>query len=181
MQITKTWLIPAAVAALIITGGTALACNGGFGGHGARHGGPHAMGEGHFAGGFGAQTFGLRAAYRVSDPSDQQRAELDKVFAAAQDSAYEKLKGWRVDRRALRDALRNGADPATIKPLADKAGQHVAEIIVMRAETRAEVSAVLTPEQRTELEKMSRHRSFRGFDRRTSSDPMQAEPQSQRL
>lgn len=51
------------------------------------------------------------------------------------------LQGWRVDRRALRDALRNGADPAAIKPLADKAGQHVAEMIVMRAETRAKISA----------------------------------------
>ncbi len=40
MQIKKTWLIPAAAAALIVTGGTALACNGGFGG--GQHGSPTA-------------------------------------------------------------------------------------------------------------------------------------------
>jgi Spy/CpxP family protein refolding chaperone len=177
MQIKKTWLIPAAAAALIITGGTALACNAGFGGYGGQHGRPHGMHEG----AFGSHRAGLRAAYRVSGLTGQQRAELDKVFDAAQDSTYEKMRSWRTDRRALRDALRSGADTATIEPLADKAGQHVAEMIVMRAETRAKVNAVLTPEQRTELKQMSRRGRHPGFDGRTAFDHSQTQPRAQGL
>ncbi len=132
-------------------------------------------------GAFGGHRAGLRAAYRVSGLTDQQRSNLDKVFDAAQDSAYEKMKSWRTDRRALREALRNGADPATIKPLADKAGQHVAEMIVMRAETRAKVNGVLTPEQQTELKQMSRRGRHPGFDGRTSFNPSQTQPRAQGL
>ncbi len=173
MQTKKAWLIPAAAAALIITGGTALACNAGFGGYGGHHESHHGMHAGRFHGEGGG---GPRTVYRVSKLTEQQRAELDKVLDAAQDTAYEKMKAWRTDRRALRDALRNGADPATIEPLADKAGQHLAEMIVMRAETRAKVNAVLTPEQRDELQKMSqRHR-----DGRTAVHPSQTKPPVER-
>lgn len=151
MQSKKRWLIPAAVAALIITGGSAVAC--GHGNNDGSRGGRHSMQSSHF-GGHGGQ---LRGAYRVSNLSDQQRNALDKIFDATQDQKYEKMKSWRSDRRALREAMRSGADAATIKPLADKAGQHMAEMIVMRAETRAKVYAVLTPEQRTQLAQMSQH------------------------
>ncbi len=154
MQSKKRWLIPAAAAALIISGGTALAY-GGYGPHDGQRCAQHSRSHGGHMGGQMGGQMGMRGAYRVSNLSDQQRAELDKVFDAAHDATYAKMKSWRTERRALRDAMRKGADPATIKPLAEKAGQHMAEMIVMRAETRAKVNAVLTPAQRAELQTLA--------------------------
>lgn len=149
----KHWLIPAAVAALIATGGTAVACSGYGGLDGYRSGHHRSMQHQGFRGHGHGQR--LHAAYRVSDLTDAQRTQLDKVFDAAQDARYESMKRWRDGRRALREAMRSGADSATVRPLAEKAGQHMAELIVLRADARARVHAILTPAQRNELKQMA--------------------------
>ena len=106
-----------------------------------------------------------KAAYRVDGLTDQQRKQLDALFDANQDAMYAKMKSWRADSRALREAMRNNADAATIKPLAQKEGEHVAEMIVQRAELRSKIDAVLTPEQRKQLAQMSQRAPRNDDDR----------------
>ncbi len=143
MNFNKRWIAPVAGLALIVAAGSALAC----GSHGGHNGGP--MGASFH------ERMPYKAAYRVDGLTDQQRKQLDALFDANQDAMYAKMKSWRNDSRALREAMRNNADAATIKPLAQKEGDHVAEMIVQRAELRSKIDAVLTPEQRKQLEQMS--------------------------
>ena len=155
MNLKKRWVIPALGAALLTVGGTALASVGadGCGGHRYHHSGHHG---GHH--GYGAMS----ALMHLKGITDQQRTELRKVFDEARDTRYAKMKEWRTDRRALHDAMRKGAAPEVIKPLAQKRGEQVAEMIMLRAETRAKVDAILTDAQRQQLEKMKSLRHGHG-------------------
>lgn len=143
MKMNKRWIAPVVGAVMVATAGTALACSS----HGGRDGGP--MGASFH------ERMPYKSVYRVDGLTDKQREKLDALFDANQDAMYTKMKSWRKDSRELHDAIRNNADAATIKPLAQKEGDHVAEMIVQRAELRTKIDAILTPEQRKQLADMS--------------------------
>lgn len=99
----------------------------------------------------------LGAAYRLDDLSAEQRKQLD----ALRDTVRMQMDQWRDDRRALRDALSEGADVDKIRPLAEKQGQHVTAMILQQAETRAALNKILTEAQRDKLDELARDKSRR--------------------
>ena len=133
MQTRKRWLITSLAAMLIVASG-AVAAFGGWNGHHG-HGFTHDV-------------------YRLTNLTAQQKTGIQKVIDASHDAAYARMKNWRDDRRALYKALETGAALATIRPLAEKAGQQLTATIMARAETRAKIDAILTPKQRQQLEKL---------------------------
>lgn len=101
----------------------------------------------------------LGAAYRLDDLSAEQRQQLD----ALRDTLRARMGQWRDDRRALRDALNDGADMDKIRPLAERQGQHVTAMILQKVETRAALNDILTEEQRNKLAEIARNKSKRFY------------------
>jgi Spy/CpxP family protein refolding chaperone len=123
---------------------------------------------GHFGKGHGHCRAGGPAAavMQLQDLTDEQRDSLEALHDARADALYALRKEARADRRALRRAMRDGADLETIRPLAEKMGQHRTAMILWRAESRAAVAEVLTEEQRQELAELRRERRGHGFHHR---------------
>lgn len=148
-SINKRVAIIGLSALLITSAGTALA----FGGH-----------KGHFGGcekGKGLSP--MAAITQLDDLSSEQRDQLKDVRSSAREAMRDLRDEMQDNRSDLRDAMSDNADLETIRPLAEKQGDQVARMIMLRAEIRGKVDEILTPEQREELEDM---RSWgKGFGR----------------
>lgn len=126
-------LMAVTLAGLLAAGSTAaLAC----GGHGGKYG----------ADGFGP----MRAIYQLDNLSDAQRKQLDGL----RDQQRKEFEQTRNERRELHDAMANATDAKTLRPLAEKQGKLVTEMIMKRQAMRGEVEKILTPEQRSQLKEM---------------------------
>lgn len=132
MQKKRRWPMALAGLAFVSMAGTALA----FGGH-------HGKG--------GCDRNAMRAVYEVEGLTDAQKEKLE-ALRDQQREAFRTLRdASRDDRRALRDAMERGASLDEVRPLAEKQGKHVTEMIMLRAEMRQKLNAILTPEQQKQL------------------------------
>jgi Spy/CpxP family protein refolding chaperone len=103
-------------------------------------------GEGpHGHGGFGP----VGAAYHLDNLTADQRKQLDDL----RDKQRKAFEQSRDEHQALRKQIWETTDPKALRPLADKEGKFVADMIMQRAETRTAVEKILTPEQREQLKK----------------------------
>lgn len=129
---------------LLLSGtGAALAYGGGhFGKDDCRHSG-------------GAAMHGLK---RLDNLSDEQRDQIKGIMRGQRDVMRDRMTDMRDSRMALRDAMQKGADEATLRPMAEKQGAMVTEMIMARAKVRNQIQAVLTEEQRQQLEQMRNER-----------------------
>ncbi len=112
----------------------------------------------HGARGGGGERFVERMAERL-DLDDEQLASVRAV-----------VDEHRAEQRALRDQLREGRalirelsaddayDEEELRALAETHGDAQAELIVLKAKMRSEISAVLTDEQRAQLAEMGERR-----------------------
>ncbi|MCK9531318.1 MAG: Spy/CpxP family protein refolding chaperone [Gammaproteobacteria bacterium] len=89
----------------------------------------------------------MGAVYRLDDLTAEQKTKL----RALRDQARKQQAAWREDRQALHDAFLDGADAKALRPLAEKQGRNVTEGIMLRAEHRAAINAILTDAQRAQL------------------------------
>jgi Spy/CpxP family protein refolding chaperone len=94
--------------------------------------------------------------------TDEQRAQLRTLFTEQRDAMSEKRDAMRENRKALREAIAKGATTEEIRPLADKQGEQIAEMIMAKAEMRQKMATILTEEQMKELqdsrsERMGKH------------------------
>jgi len=121
------------LAGLLAAGSTAaFAC----GGHGGK---------------FGPDGYGpMRAIYHLDNLSDDQRKQLDGL----RDKQRKEFEQTRNERRELHDAMAKATDAKTLRPLAEKQGKLVTEMIMKRQEMRSEVEKILTPEQRSQLQEI---------------------------
>lgn len=143
MKPKSRWLIPVLGGVLLIAGSTAFACGG--------------ADRGMMKGGR-SEHMAARAVYQLDDLSAEQRDKLDALFDAQRDTMRARMDAQREDRHALRDALQADADPQTIRPLAKRMGEHMAEMIVLRAEQRQKLNAILTEAQQKQLTGLQRGR-----------------------
>ncbi|MGE0081640.1 MAG: Spy/CpxP family protein refolding chaperone [Thiohalomonadaceae bacterium] len=90
----------------------------------------------------------MGAVYRLDDLTPEQKAKLKAV----RDKVRAQQNAWREDRQALHDAFLEGADAKTLRPLAEKQGKRVTERIMLRAQVRDEINAILTDAQRERLD-----------------------------
>ena len=122
-----------------------------------------AFGEGRHHGGgsfgFGPGPERIERMAGKLDLSDEQRDAIRAIADKARPSFREYGDSLRDNREKLRElAQADDADQAAIRALADAQGDTMADMIVLRTDLMREVRAVLTPEQREELEnKRSRH------------------------
>jgi Spy/CpxP family protein refolding chaperone len=91
---------------------------------------------------------------QLTDLTDEQKSQLREIRKEAR-GAMRSLRDDLHDNRAdLRDAMIDNADLQTVRKLAEKQGDQVTRMIVLRAEIRNKVNSVLTAEQREELESL---------------------------
>ncbi|GMR22568.1 MAG: hypothetical protein BMS9Abin37_0927 [Acidobacteriota bacterium] len=86
-----------------------------------------------------------RAILRELDLSEDQR---EQMRALRQGTSRDTFKRSRERRRALNEAVDNGADEATIRQLAFDFGEAEGDAAVERARMHAQMMEILTPEQR---------------------------------
>lgn len=100
----------------------------------------------------------MAAVYRLDDLTPEQKSRL----RALRDEGRKQQAVWREDRQALHDAFLDGADAKTLRPLAEKQGRNVTERIMLRAEHRAAVDAILTDAQHAKLRDMAAQNPRKG-------------------
>lgn len=112
-----------------------------FGGSHERHGGcdhGDAMGP-------------MERIYRLNDLSDEQKSQLRTIRNETRSALREIRDDMQEARDELRDSMFEGKDLETIRGLAQKQGEQVTKMIVLRAETRQKIRAILTEEQQQRL------------------------------
>ena len=149
-------LMVAALVAGMTAGGVGLAqagdhrgSNGDGGKHGYHHGSHHDMEHG---GKHGGKMLGR--ALRKLDLSDEQKAQLKEVREAAQNESKPLRDTMHDQRRAEREALAAGADEKTLKKLARDSADTRVELMLHGREVRERMMAVLTAEQKQQLQEM---------------------------
>lgn len=127
-------------ALLITSAGSALA----FGGPKGHHGG---CDKGHGRSPMAALT-------QLDDLSGEQKTALKEIRSSARAAMRDLRDDMQDNRSDLRDAMQENASMETLRQLAQKQGDQVARMIVLRAEIRNQVNAVLTDAQREQLAEM---------------------------
>lgn len=131
----KTLLLAGALAA---TGG-AMAFGGGHHGMGGKecdHGGP-----------------GMGPITQLEGITDEQRDQLEQLRDEQREAGRTLRDEMRQNRQALRKATQEGAAD-TVASLARKQGDLVEQMVLQHFQMQQKVNAILTEEQRQELEKL---------------------------
>jgi protein CpxP len=128
------------LSALLISGaGSALA----FGGHKGHHGCDR-----------GGSPSPMAALTQLEDLTDEQKDQLREIRSMARDAMRKARNEMRDNREELHDAMIDNADLETIRGLAEKQGDHITRMIVLRAEIRGKIDSVLTEDQQKQLSDM---------------------------
>ncbi|MBI3665962.1 MAG: Spy/CpxP family protein refolding chaperone [Acidobacteria bacterium] len=108
----------------------------------------------------------LRLASVVLNLSDDQTNQIRTIVQQQMQTAKPLLQQAQQNHQAIRQAIESGqSDTTALLPLADRVGKTASQLALVRAETAAEIYAVLTPEQRQKAAKL--HNFFRdGFRRK---------------
>ena len=86
-----------------------------------------------------------RLAQRL-DLTDEQQAQVREIKEASREKHEALREKMQNNREAMREAIQSD-NTASIRSLADQKGDLVAEMSVLKANDRAKIRAVLTPEQ----------------------------------
>ena len=93
---------------------------------------------------------------RLDSLSDEQKTQLTQIRRDTRDAMRELRNEMRSNKDSLRDSMADNATIENIRTLANKQGEMVAKMIVLRAETKEKIRSVLTDEQRVQLDAMPR-------------------------
>ncbi|CAH1386673.1 Spy/CpxP family protein refolding chaperone [Candidatus Nitrotoga sp. M5] len=94
---------------------------------------------------------------------DDQRTQIEAIMEASKQQISDQRDKMQANREQLKSLTKQSPfDEAAVRTVADAQGDLNADMIVLRAQQRAKINAILTDEQRAELEDMSgkkrRHR-----------------------
>ena len=93
--------------------------------------------------------------YEALDLSTEQRQAIEAIQANYRPQLQALRENSRDSRRALRDTTPDASDYATVVAEASQAAaEHASQLVLLTAELRREVHAVLTPEQQEKALKM---------------------------
>lgn len=94
------------------------------------------------------------------------QAQQDQIFKIRHDQAqafYDQHKALKEARKSLREVtMADSFDQAKAQQASESLGKAEAQIALLRAQTQAQVRAVLTPEQRQQLADQRTHRRGHG-------------------
>lgn len=100
---------------------------------------------------------GMALITQLDGLTDEQRSQLKQLRETQRESGRALHDEMRQNRRALRKAMQDGS-AETVAPLARKQGDLVEQMILRRFQMKEKVNAVLTQEQRQELQKLRAER-----------------------
>jgi Spy/CpxP family protein refolding chaperone len=89
---------------------------------------------------------------RLNDLSDEQKTQLQQIRKESRTALRDLRDQMRDTKDELRDAMSGQADLDNIRQLAQKQGEQMTNMIVLRAETHNKINAVLSEEQRQRLQ-----------------------------
>jgi Spy/CpxP family protein refolding chaperone len=112
----------------------------------------------------------MAALSQLEDLTDEQKDQLSEIRKTTRKSMRELRRAMRDNREDLRDAMDENADLETIRGLADKQGKQTARMIVLRAEIRDKVNAVLSEAQQKKLTDLRDQGRGFGRPRHTMND-----------
>lgn len=98
--------------------------------------------------------------------SEEQRADIREIHRAGEEESRSLHRQMRDNKRAEREALKAGADEAELLELARKTAETRVALMLRHREMQEKVQAVLTEEQRTELEQLKAEREARRREQR---------------
>lgn len=102
---------------------------------------------------------GLHRMLSRLDLSDAQRDQVFNIVYKRMPEMRAKKIALRKGRQALREAMQSKEyDAQHIRSLAEAQGKTLSEMMVLRASLFHQVSGILTPEQRTQLQQMQARR-----------------------
>lgn len=105
-----------------------------------------------------AETHGTFMLERLAERlqlTESQKAQVQDILARHREAAWDKAKAAWESARSFRDAAREPATPpAQLKSLYQARSDRMFELMLDRRTRRSELLAVLTPEQRSELDKL---------------------------
>jgi Spy/CpxP family protein refolding chaperone len=105
------------------------------------------------AGGFGGPGMRLLRIADQLDFTPEQREQLGAILDESAPQLREFAFAMMDDRRALHELVMSGSyDEATVRQIADQAGDRIAEMIVTGTRAMASMRALLTEEQLARLE-----------------------------
>ena len=103
----------------------------------------------------GHKGFNLDRMARKLDLGDDQRAQIETIMEASKQQMSEQRDKMQALREQLRTlTMQSPLDEAALRSVADARGDLQADMIVLRAQQRARINAVLTEAQRAELQEM---------------------------
>ncbi|ABA57196.1 hypothetical protein Noc_0677 [Nitrosococcus oceani ATCC 19707] len=112
----------------------------------------HHMGAGYK---HGDKGFNVDRMARKLDLGDDQRTQIEAIMEASKQQMSDQRDKMQANREQLRSlTTQSPLDEAAVRTVADAQGDLEADMIVLRAQQRAKINAILTDEQRAELEDM---------------------------
>lgn len=103
----------------------------------------------------------MKTVQQLDNLTDEQRTALRKLYSEQRDTMRKQRDAMREGRKAIRDALQKGVDKKQLQALADKQGEQVAAMIMLRAGTQEKLAGILTAEQMKQLQEMRQERMER--------------------
>ena len=106
----------------------------------------------------------LKADLQTLNLTPEQSQKVDAVFAQIEPEVARHRTAMQQGRQAIRKLVDEGGDGVIdkVRPLAEEQGKHFAELVILKARMHADINAVLSAEQRTQLTTLIDSRPRRG-------------------
>lgn len=118
-----------------------------------------AQNESHHGPGLFASSFQTAHIAQRLDLSEEQRQQFREILSQTRPEADDLADAILANRRALRE-LQKGTEmsDSEIREIADRRGQLVSRMIVLKVRVRSQIDALLTPEQRSRFQEMQKQK-----------------------
>lgn len=103
----------------------------------------------------GEKGFNVDRMAKKLDLSENQRAQIEDIKAAAKQQMKDHRDKFRANREQLKSlTMQSQLDETALRKVAEAQGDLKAEMIVLRAQQRVKINGILTSEQRAKLADM---------------------------
>ncbi len=109
---------------------------------------------------------GMERLVEKLELSEEQRTNISEIHRTGREASRALHRQMRENSRAEREALKAGADEAQLLELARKTAEARVALMLRHREMQENVQAVLTEEQRAELEELNAEREARWREHR---------------
>lgn len=106
-------------------------------------------------GAYGGKGFNIERMSQRLDLTEEQRTQVESIVEKSAQQFSDLRSELQQNRESLRElSSKTPFDEVKVRELADKQGDLKADMIVLRAQRRSQISAILTEEQREQMQYM---------------------------